>query len=421
MAGSTDTITAASITPVAFPDPPLLNSVGVHQPWALRAVVQLSIGTEATGLGETYGDAHHLDLLRQVAAGLAGHDPFDLAGLTALVARTVGDARVPDVHGLTGPSTVDKTRASVYAAFEVACLDLQGKLTGRPVYALLGGKVRDRVPYSGYLFYKWAGHPGAEPDRWGAALDPDGVVAQARTMVGEYGFESLKLKGGVFPPEQEIAAIQALRAAFPHAPLRLDPNAAWGVPTSVAVAERTAGLLEYLEDPTGGIPGMAQVAAAAPMPLATNMCVVAEADLAPAIEQRAVQVVLADHHFWAGPRGCQRLAAVCSAFGLQVSMHSNSHLGISLAAMTHVAAATSGISHACDTHTPWQDGLDVVTDPLPITGGAVTVPDGPGLGVELDRDALARLHENYQRCGITHRDDAGYRRQLEPGFDAPRW
>src|SRR5882724_3155335 len=149
MPASTETVTAARITPGAFPDPPLLNSVGVHQPWALRAIVQLDAGTELTGLGETYGDAHHLALLRRVAARLTGHDPFDLAGLAALVAGTVGDTGAPDVHGLTGPSTVDKTRASVYGTFEVACLDLQGKLTGRPVYALLGGKVRDRVPYSG--------------------------------------------------------------------------------------------------------------------------------------------------------------------------------------------------------------------------------------------------------------------------------
>jgi glucarate dehydratase len=414
-------ITAATVTPVAFPDPPLLNSVGVHQPWALRAIVQLAIGTELTGLGESYGDQPHLALLRQVASRLPGHDPFDLPGLAAVVAQTVGDTNAPDVHGLTGLSTVDTTMARVYAAFEVACLDLQGRLIGRPVHALLGGKVRAQVPYSGYLFYKWAGHPGAEPDPWGAALDPAGIVAQARRMVSEYGFGSLKLKGGVFPPDQEIAAIQALRTEFPAAPLRLDPNAVWSVPTSIGVAEQTADLLEYLEDPTGGIPAMAEVAAAAPMPLATNMCVVTEADLAPAIEQRAVGVVLADHHFWGGAHGCLRLAAVCAAFGLGVSMHSNSHLGISLAAMTHVAAATAGLTYACDTHTPWQAGIDVVTEPLPITGGTVAVPDRPGLGVDVDPDALARLHENYLRCGITHRDDAGYRRQVEPGYEAPRW
>ncbi len=125
---------------------------------------------------------------------------------------------------------------------------------------LLGGAVRDAVPFSAYLFYKWAAHPGAEPDSWGEALDPDGIVAQARRMVDEYGFSAIKLKGGVFPPEEEVAAIEALRAEFGDHPLRLDPNAAWTPETSLKVAARLAGVLEYLEDPTPGLDGMAEVA-----------------------------------------------------------------------------------------------------------------------------------------------------------------
>ena len=416
-------ITSVTVTPVAFPDPPLLNAVGVHQPWALRAIVQAHHADGAVGLGETYGDTAHLALLERVAPTLVGLDPFDLNRLDALVTAAVGDTNAPDAHGLTGQSTAGKTRARVVAAFEVACLDLQGRLVGRPVHALLGGKVRDAVPYSAYLFYKWAAHPGAEPDGWGEALDPDGVVAQARRMVERYGFGSIKLKGGVFPPEQEIAAIRALREAFPHAPLRLDPNAAWTPPTSMTVAAETAGLLQYLEDPTPGIAGMAEVAAAAPMPLATNMCVVSVEDLEPAVRARAVGVILADHHFWGGLRGAQRLIAVCDAFDLGVSMHSNSHLGVSLAAMTHLAAATPILTYACDTHTPWQGGVDVVAEPLPFVDGAVPVPDTPGLGVELDPDALARLHENYLRCGVRTRDDVGYFRSIRPGEELrwPRW
>jgi glucarate dehydratase len=291
------------------------------------------------------------------------------------------------------------------------------------VYELLGGKVRDRVPFSAYLFYKWAGHPGAEPDAWGEALDPAGIVAQARIMIDRYGFESIKLKGGVFPPEQEIAAIRALRAEFPDLPLRLDPNAAWTVQTSIKVARETAGLLEYLEDPTGGLTGMAEVAAAAPMPLATNMCVVAFADLPESIRRGSVGIVLADHHYWGGLRASAHLAAICRTWGIGLSMHSNSHLGISLAAMTHLAAATPDLTYAVDTHTPWQSGVDVVADPLVIAGGSAAVPDTPGLGVTLDPDALARLHENYLTCGVRERDDTAYRQRFEPDYTKrrPRW
>ncbi|MEV4754216.1 glucarate dehydratase family protein [Micromonospora sp. NPDC049559] len=416
-------ITEVVVTPVAFPDPPLLNAVGVHQPWALRAVVEVRTGDGPIGLGETYGDDDHLDLLRRAAAALPGTDVFDLAAAYRRVARAVGAVDAPDAHGLTGPSSPAKTLLRVWSPFEVAALDAQGQAIGRPVHALLGGAHRDRIPYSAYLFYKWAGHPGAEPDEWGEALDPAGIVAQARRLVDRYGFGSVKLKGGVFPPEEEIAAIEALRDAFPGHPLRLDPNGAWSVATSLRVAERTEGLLEYLEDPTEGIAGMARVAAGTPTPLATNMCVIGFDDIPEAFARRAVGVVLADHHYWGGLRRSAELAAICRTWGVGVSMHSNSHLGISLAAMTHLAAATPNLAYAADTHTPWQSGVDVVERPLEISDGAVTVPALPGLGVRLDRDALARMHEDYLRCGLRRRDDTGYLRRFEPDYERrrPRW
>ena len=417
-------VTEAMVTPIAFPDPPLLNSSGVHEPWALRTIVEVRTGDGLVGLGETYGDAAHLELVRAAAAALPGLDPFDLNGLTSRVAGVLGRVDAPDAHGLTGGSSPQKTLARVVSAFEVAFLDLQGRATGRPLHALLGGKVRDAVPYSAYLFYKWGAHPGAEPDVYGEAVDPDGIVAQARKLVDQYGFGSIKLKGGVFPPEQEIAAIRALHEAFPDHPLRLDPNTAWTVDTSIKVAEETDGLLEYLEDPTPTIPGMAQVAAQAPMPLATNMCVVSFADIPEGLALGAVGVILSDHHYWGGLRASQRLAGICETYGIGLSMHSNSHLGISLAAMTHLAAATPTLAYACDTHTPWQLGVDVVEPgTLRFSDGAVPVPDSPGLGVELDRDALARMHEDYLRCGIRKRDDTGYMKRFQPDYERrlPRW
>jgi glucarate dehydratase len=409
-------ITEVVVTPIAFPDPPLLNAAGVHQPWALRTIVEVRTGDGPVGLGETYGDEAHLALVRRAAAALTTVDAFDLAEVHRRVAQAVGLVDAPDRHGLTGPSSAAKTLLRAYSPFEVACLDAQGQAIGRPVCDLLGGRVGDRVPCSAYLFYKWAAHPGDGPDEWGEALDPDGIVAQAHRMIDRYGFGSIKLKGGVCPPDQEIAAIRQLAAEFPHHPLRLDPNCAWTVDTAQQVANATAGLLEYLEDPTPGIAGMATVAAQAPMPLATNMCVVEFGDIPEAFAQRAVGVVLADHHYWGGLRSCARLAGICRTWGVGLSMHSNSHLGISLAAMTHLAAATPNLSYAVDTHTPWQSGVDVVETPLSFVEGSVVVPDRPGLGVRLDRDALARMHADYLRCGIRDRDDCGYLRQFQPQF-----
>ncbi|WP_129840887.1 glucarate dehydratase family protein [Streptomyces sp. RFCAC02] len=406
-----------AITPVAFRDPPLLNASGVHEPWALRAVVEVTSDEGVTGLGETYGDLSHLERLRAAAALLKGVEVHAHHAQYAAVAASVGTHVVTDQHGLTGAGSNQKTVDAVFSPFEVACLDIRGKAAGLRVADLLGGPVRDAVPYSAYLFYKWAGHPGAVPDRFGEALDPEGIVAQARALVDAYGFGSIKLKGGVMPPDEEIDAVLALRDAFPGVPLRLDPNAAWTPATSIRVGEALAGVLEYLEDPAPEIDGMAEVAAAVPMPLATNMCVVTHEHLPPAIARKAIGVLLTDHHYWGGLLRSSQVAALCATFGIELSMHSNTHLGISLAAMTHLAAATPTIGHACDTHTPWQDGQDVVAPgALRFENGAVPLPDGPGLGVELDRDALARMHQQYLDCGVRRRDDTAYMRTFEPAF-----
>lgn len=422
-------ITGIDITPVAFADPPLLNAVGVHEPWALRAIVRMRTDAGITGLGETYGDAGHLHRLREAAGGLIGADPFHLNDLRARVTAAMVEDTVIGGHGMSGMVTGSATADRVYSPFEVAALDIQGHALGLPVATLLGGAVREAVPFSGYLFYKWAGHPderGVEAeDDWGAALDEDGLVRQARRMVDDYGFGALKLKAGVLEPDREATAIEALRAEFPDLPLRIDPNAAWTVETSVRIGRRLAGVLEYLEDPTPGIAGMAEVRRRIDLPLATNMCLVAFADLPPAVAAGAVDVVLSDHHFWGGLRRSQLLGGIAQTWGLGLSMHSNSHLGISLAAMVHLAAATPNVDYACDTHWPWKTADDDVLVPgqLVFRDGAVRVPTGPGLGVIVDEDALDRLHRQYLDCGLRSRDDTGYRQRVNPGFTAmsPRW
>jgi glucarate dehydratase len=421
MTGKPIRITGARITPVAFVDPPLLNTVGVHQPYALRAIIQLDTDAGLVGLGETYADTAHLDRLEAAAQAIVGQDVFSLNVIRGLIAdRLRGDDVAVGTAGMiTAASAVDQ----VLSPFEVACLDVQGHATGRPVSDLLGGKVRDAVPFSAYLFYKWAAHPGLEPDGWGEALDPAGIVAQAQRIVAEYGFTAIKLKGGVFPPNEEMAAIEALRDAFPHHPLRLDPNAAWSPQTSIKVGSGLAGVLEYLEDPTPGLDGMAEVARQAPMPLATNMCVVAFDQLAPAFAKQSVGVVLSDHHYWGGLHRSRLLAGICETFGLGLSMHSNSHLGISLAAMVHLAAATPNLTYACDTHWPWKSEEIVRPGALEFVNGSVPVPTTAGLGVQIDDDQLAALHEQYVRCGIRDRDDTGYMQSIDPGYRAisPRW
>jgi glucarate dehydratase len=426
------TVAEVRLTPILVADPPLLNTQGVHQPYTPRLIVEVVTADGTTGVGETYGDSKYLELARPFAGRLIGRQVSDLNGLFTVadevaVDRSRIDEQV-DVGGLRGVQTADKLRLSVVSAFEVAFLDALGKTLGLPVHALLGGKVRDEIEYSAYLFYKWAAHPEGvrcEKDDWGGALDPAGVVAQARAFKERYGFTSFKLKGGVFPPDEEIAAIRALAEAFPGHPLRLDPNGAWSVETSLKVARELGDVLEYLEDPALGTPAMAEIAAHTEVPLATNMCVTTFAEIREAFVRGAVQVVLSDHHYWGGLRNTRELAAVCRTFGVGVSMHSNTHLGISLAAMTHVASTVPGLHHACDTHYPWQSE-DVITERLAFRDGAIAVPDAPGLGVTLDRERLAALHERWlaDDGGLRDRDDAAAMRVADPGWvspSVPRW
>ncbi|GAB3461024.1 glucarate dehydratase family protein [Streptomonospora sediminis] len=417
------------VTPILITDPPLLNLQGVHQPLTPRTIVEVETESGRVGLGETYGDTDYLSAVQQVAPLLAGTDVSRPTVLRRLIDEALGDEETTaaggaaPAAGLRGKRDLAKLKASVFSVFEVACLDAWGRMLGAPVHALLGGKVRDRVDYSAYLFYKWAGHPGAEPDGWGAALDPQGIVEQARLFADRYGFGSIKLKGGVFEPDQEIAAVRALRKAFPDMPLRLDPNGAWSAETGERVARELAGVLEYLEDPVAGVDAMAGIRAATDLPLATNMCVTGFDEVPEAFAKDAVQVVLSDHHFWGGLRATLDLAALCRTYGVAVSMHSNTHLGISLAAMTHVAAAVPDLHHACDTHRPWQQE-DVITRPHTFEGGAVEVSDAPGLGVELDQGALADLHRRWRDGRVRDRDDAGAMRAVHPDWTAPpvpRW
>jgi glucarate dehydratase len=417
------------ITPIAFRDPPLLNAAGIHEPWALRSIIELETDSGLVGINESYGDLPMLEALAKVAPTLVGLSPWALTGMEARVAAQV----TPPVQTASeflgqqvslAPGThVSKTVAKVISAFEVAMLDLQGQLAGAPVVDLLGGAARDRVPFSAYLFYKYAGHidkpasSGYPPDPWGEALTPQQLVAQARRMIDQYGFKSIKLKAGALEPDQEAAGLLALAEAFPGLPLRIDPNANWSVATSLKIVEKLRGVLEYYEDPAPGLEGMAAVARDCDVPLATNMVVTDFAEFRRNAEMGCpVKIVLSDHHYWGGLRVTQQLSRLCSTFGLGLSMHSNSHLGISLMAMTHLCASVPLLTYACDTHYPWQDEEVVEGGRLRFEDGSLRVTTTPGLGVTLDRTALARLHDNYLNCGIRNRDDLAQMRKYDPAF-----
>lgn len=386
------------VTPVAVPDPPLWNAAGVHQPFALRSIVELVADNGLIGIGEGYGGSKTLAALEAAREHLIGADPYQLSLLEG------------------------KLRREVFSAVEVAALDLIGKATNRPVCDLLGGRLRDEVEFAGYLFYKYAADArfrGRDP--WGEVMTPAAMAEEARRFVERWGFQVLKLKGGVLPPADEVETLRQVHEVLPGHKQRIDPNATWSAETSVAVARDIIPLnVDYFEDPTPGMAGMAAVREQVSLPLATNMCVTAFEHLPEAVRLHPVDVILSDHHFWGGLRATVRLSYFCRDFGLGLSMHSNTHLGVSLAAMVHVGAAMPHLTHAFDTHYPWLSG-DVITEPWQFKEGRLRVPEGPGLGVELDRDQVATMHQWFLETDIRDRDDASEARRYVPGWTRPRW
>jgi glucarate dehydratase len=435
-------ITDLRLHPIAIADPPLRSSYGVHAPYALRTIVELESSDGVIGISETYGGEAQVQQLEALRGQIIGADPYRLTGfLSPMVEGAPAGNAAADrsqTYLLPGENPLDTTTRT-YAAIEVACLDLIGKTVGQPVCDLIGGRVREEVPFSAYPFYKHAGGGGEgedeRQDEYGEALTPEQLVEQVRKMIAQYGFRSIKFKAGVLEPDLEIETVKQLyRDLGPTVPLRIDPNSAWTVETSVRVGRDLAeelGRGGYLEDPTAGLENMAAVrkrliAEAIMTPLASNVAVTCFADIPRSLQLDAVQIILCDVHYWGGMRQVQHLARLARTFGLGLSMHSNSHLGVSLMAMAHVAAATPHLTYACDTHYPWQSEQDevVLGGKVPIVGGCVQIAEKPGLGVELDYDQLARGRERYAKCGYRKRDDeAEMRKRVDPTWKRvlPRW
>jgi glucarate dehydratase len=421
------------ITPIAIVDPPLLNAAGLHAPYALRIILEIITDDQISGISEIPGTSDIEQALYEAKKLLIGKDVFQLNQI-----RTVLTERFGSESPLArGEAPWDQRKlVHIFSSVEVACMDIMGKVLGRPIVDLLGGKMRESVPFSAYLFYKYEGaggefgfnlNPNAvgwEAAKQKAALNPEETVQQAKAMCKEFGFKSIKLKGGVFEPRIEVDTILALYKEFgPEVPLRFDPNAVWALDTAIQYGKELEGVLEYLEDPVRGQENMAAVRKVLKTPLATNMCTTSFEEIPASIKIGSEDIILSDHHFWGGLKASMTLSGICETFGRDLSMHSNSHLGISLAAMVHLGAALPKMPYALDTHYPWQSDEVIIGGRIKFSDGSVVVPDGPGLGVELDKVALARLHQNYINCGLKKRNDEIEMQKKIPGwkFQSTRW
>jgi glucarate dehydratase len=429
---STPKVTEMLVVPVAGHDDMLLNLSGAHGPFFTRNVVILRDNAGHTGIGEVPGGEKIRQTLEDARPLVVGQ-PIGAYNNILNAARNSFADRDAGGRGL---QTFD-LRIAIHAvtALEAALLDLLGQFLDVPVAALLGqGQQRETVEVLGYLFYvgdrnrtnlPYRSEPEAKVDwfrlRHEQAVTTASIVRLAEATHAHYGFNDFKLKGGVLSGDQEIEAVTALAERFPQARITLDPNGAWSLKEAIRLCKGKRDVLAYAEDPCGAEHGysgrevMAEFRRATGLPTATNMIATDWRQMGHAILLQSVDIPLADPHFWT-MQGSVRVAQMCHEWGLTWGSHSNNHFDISLAMITHTAAAAPGKITAIDTHWIWQDGQRLTKEPLVIKGGLLTVPNKPGLGVEIDMDQLHKANELYKTHGLGARDDAMAMQFLIPGW-----
>ena len=361
---------------------PLRWSFGV-EPGMTRTVVELVTDEGIVGLGESNGGAQLAAAVLEAKPLFIGLDPLEVGRIAKRFA----------IYRITSEQMA---RAALFkfagAAIEMACWDVVGKALGKRCGDLWGGIEREQVEFTAYVFYRYR-----TLEDEGGYSDPQFVAEYALELCETYGFRDVKLKNGVLEPTLEVDTVRRIRELGGDRVrnIRIDPNQAWSVETSIrALRAFDPYDIEFCEDPTWGIEGMSLVRRDTHIPLATNMCCVGFDQIPLVVRTRALDVVLGDMHFWGGPTALMQLAKVCETFNLGLSLHSDRELGISTAAILHLASAQPMVSHAIDSHLVEQSG-DVITERFLFEDGCLRVPPAPGLGIELDHDELERYHRLY--------------------------
>ncbi|WP_435241688.1 enolase C-terminal domain-like protein [Streptomyces cucumeris] len=398
-------ITGLSATTVTLDlEAPLRHSNGAHWGRFVRTLVEVHTDEGISGLGELGGGGQSAEAaLKSLEPYLIGHDPHHLEALQLIVANPT--------------ASLYNNRTQLLAALEFACLDIIGKAANLPVHALLGGKLRDRVPFASYLFFRYP-----NPDGSGEIRTAEQLLEHAADLRARHGFTSHKLKGGVYPPEYELDVFRELAHGVEGQPVRYDPNCV----LSLAQARRfAAGIADlnndYLEDPTWGLNGLRQLRRDIAIPLATNTVVVNPEQLACNLRDPAVDVILLDTTFWGGIRACLKAAATCATFQQPVGVHSSGELGVQLATMLHFGAVLPNFTYSADSHYHHLRDDIIVGGKFRYVDGAITVPDGPGLGVTLDRDKVEHYAARYRELGDYPYDRDPTRPGWYPHIPNHRW
>lgn len=399
-------ITDIRPTTVTVPlEAPLRHANGCHWGRFVRTIVEVDTDEGITGLGEMGGGGESAEaVFRAMKNYLVGHDPARLEEMRYRIANPT--------------ASLYNNRTQILAALEFACLDILGQKWNVPVSEILGGRLQDRVPFASYLFFRYPNYK----DGSGEVRSVDRLVAHALELKNRYGFTSHKLKGGVFAPEYELECYRAVAAALDGDRFRFDPNAVWSTEQAIWFGQAIEDIRnDYLEDPVFGLSGMRRTRQKVRLPLATNTVVVGFEQLAANVLNTAVDVILLDTTFWGGIRQCVKAAGVCETFQLGVAVHSSGELGIQLATMLHLGAVIPNLSFAADAH--YHHLVDDIIEggKFKYEGGSIKVPEGPGLGVKLDREKVEQYSELYKRLGNYPYDQDPLRPEWTPTIPNNRW
>ena len=432
----TPVVTEMKVIPVAGYDSMEMTLSGAHAPFFTRNLVILKDSAGHTGIGEIHGGEYTCECLTNCIPLVVGQEIGKYRSVLGTIHRGGKKAAEDDGEGIQ-TLDISKLKFVVKAEWAIECafLDLLGQYLGLPVCELLAeGKQRDKVETLGYLFYVSDRHKTDLPyldennssDPWfrmrrNEMVSHEQIVEQACCLQEKYGFRNFKLKGGVFAGAYEMDTIRALKKQFPNGRINIDPNGAWSLAEAIELCKDMKNVLTYVEDPCGPEAGfssreiMSEFKTATGLPVATNMIATNWRQFYHAASLKAVDIVLADPHFW-GLEGSLRMAQILNDWGLTWGSHSNNHFDITLTTFAHVAAAAPGKPTALDTHWIWQDGQGLLEDAPKIKDGYLEVPERPGLGVTLNMDRVMEANKLYNQMPSHDRDDAMAMQYLIPNW-----
>jgi muconate cycloisomerase len=334
------------------------------------AIVFVDTDVGITGLGEVCsvfkrrGAVLHKDVELALAPAVTGEDPFRIAHLVQRMDRAL--------------EGVEEGKAAI----EMALWDIVGKALGTPVYNLLGGKVRERIPLSYSIPF---GTPGQMAE-----------LAQERVRAGH---KTIKVKVGSDDPMADIEGVRAVREAIgPGIKLRVDGNMGW--PTAkhairmIRIMEQWN--LELVEQPLAAydLDGMAEVRRSIGVPLMADESIRNPRSAMDVIRRGAADIANVYVTEAGGLLNASRIFAMCEAAGMPCMIGSMPEFGIGTAAQIHLGVAMTNLGPDSDTCGVLYHAEDLLTKPLRIENGFAYPPESPGLGVEIDMDVLERWRRN---------------------------